>query len=230
MPRGFCYTAGHGPFMLSYKPMDNTTPNPNPMQAAPSNRQAMSGGMVALIILALLVILGAIFLFVLRRPNQPTMGTLDTTITDTPTTTIPTGTSTAQNPMATSTQATSSTSPGFAEDEDIGGTDNAITLGETFQIFKGDTITILQPKREMPRWNVTAKEFSDSRCPAGVQCIWAGEQSVTLIVTDLIARTAPMEITLGTARNKSLTTYGLTLTLSAIEDGKGGTYAEIETK
>lgn len=210
--------------------MDNPT-NANQQPTATPTKPPSSAATVALLILAAIIILGAMFLFFIRRPNQPTMEAVSD-LKNTPATTIPT-TTTQESPTQNTTstnQETTSTSPGIPEDEDIGGTDNAITLGETFQIFKGDTVTILQPKREMPRWNVTAKDFSDSRCPAGVQCIWAGEQSVTLVVTDLIARTAPQEITLGMVRNASQTVYGLNLHLSAIEEGKGGLYAEIETK
>jgi len=40
-------------------------------------------------------------------------------------------------------------------------------------------------------------EISDSRCPTGVNCVWAGEVKVTLEVTDTLAQdTQPVEIQL----------------------------------
>ncbi len=204
-----------------------TLPNQTPATQEPEKKESsLSGVALALIALAALLIFGATALFVLRRPNQPTMPAVSDikTNTKTPTTTntIPPATQ-----VPTTTAPTSTTTPSTTPVVD---NDETITLGETFQIFKGDTVTIKLPNQTSPRWSVKALSFGDSRCPAGVQCIWAGEQNITLTVTDLVARVAPQDITLGTERNPNQTLYGLTLKLKTIEDGKGGTYAEIETK
>lgn len=200
-----------------------TSPNQNP--STPEKKTtSISGIAIALIASAALITLGATALFVLRRPNQPTMPAVSDIKTNVKTqtdTTIPKPTPT---PTSTSQEGTTTTAPA-----QISEADETILLGDTFQIFKGDTVKIRIPPNTNPRWSIKAISFGDSRCPAGVQCIWAGEQNVTLTITDLIARTAPQDITLGTERNPNQSIFGLTLKLKTIEDGKGGTYAEIET-
>jgi hypothetical protein len=200
---------------------------PNQTPSTPEKKTTpFSGIAMVTIAVAALITLGATALFVLRRPNQPTMPAISDIKTDSKT---QTDTSSMPKPTPTPTSTpqleTTTTVP-----TQIIETDETILLGETFQIFKGDTVKIRIPSNTNPRWSIKAISFGDSRCPADVQCIWAGEQNVTLTITDLIARTAPQDITLGTERNPNQSIFGLTLKLKTIEDGKGGTYAEIETK
>ena len=60
--------------------------------------------------------------------------------------------------------------------------------------------------------HVVLKEINDSRCPTGVQCIWAGEISGTFMVSGgkLLGN---KEIFLGTERNKNLVLGDYTFTL-----------------
>ncbi|MFA5932277.1 MAG: hypothetical protein WC793_02770 [Candidatus Paceibacterota bacterium] len=60
--------------------------------------------------------------------------------------------------------------------------------------------------------NVTLKEINDSRCPKGVQCIWAGEIAGTFLISDAKLAT-PKEIRLGAIRNKSVVLEGYTFSL-----------------
>ncbi|MCC7357717.1 hypothetical protein IT408_04425 [Candidatus Uhrbacteria bacterium] len=200
-----------------------TTPKKNPTQ--------YSRVIMALIALIALVTLGATILYVLRRPNQPTMPAVSDIKPEakvSKTIVPPLAENKIDNEKATPEPSTVTTTASITTPNKEN--DANITLGETFQIFKGDAINISLPNQTHPRWNIKAISFSDSRCPVGVQCIWAGEQTVTLLITDLVARVAPQDITLGTTRNTNQSVYGINLTVKTIEDGKGGTYAEIETK
>ncbi|MDO8601983.1 MAG: Gmad2 immunoglobulin-like domain-containing protein [bacterium] len=58
------------------------------------------------------------------------------------------------------------------------------------------------------RLPVSLSKIDDSRCKPGVQCIWAGELSALLIVTELGA-----EVRLGTVNNTSVTKLGYTFEL-----------------
>jgi len=57
---------------------------------------------------------------------------------------------------------------------------------------------------------LTLKEIGDSRCPAGVQCIWQGELAPTLIAT---ANGTSDEIRLGTVRQTKTSLKGHTFSL-----------------
>jgi len=59
---------------------------------------------------------------------------------------------------------------------------------------------------------MTLKEINDSRCPAGVQCIWAGEISGLFIVSGG-SLSVSKEIRLGTVNNKSIFLEGYTFSL-----------------
>lgn len=50
-----------------------------------------------------------------------------------------------------------------------------VNRGETVSLKKGQKMIVLQTKTL-----VTLSDMQDSTCPAGVQCIWAGEKSVSL--------------------------------------------------
>ena len=62
--------------------------------------------------------------------------------------------------------------------------------------------------------NVYLREIMDSRCPAGVQCVWEGELAGKFVVYgDGFA--SAKEIQLGTSRNKTVTLQGYTFTLAS---------------
>lgn len=56
-------------------------------------------------------------------------------------------------------------------------------------------------------------EINDSRCQKGVVCIWAGELSVVLRATGGKFNSTPKEITIGTSRNKEVSSNGYTFSL-----------------
>lgn len=58
-------------------------------------------------------------------------------------------------------------------------TTQRVLLGESFTIQPG---VIYQVNNE---YQFSVISFSDSRCPSGVQCVWQGEQSVLLRVTNM---------------------------------------------
>lgn len=128
-----------------------------------------------------------------------------------PSSTVPTTGAATTTPEATSTPAV--TTP-------------AHTLGETVQFFLNDDITFNDAKNPKRSFTVTAVEFTDSRCPKGVVCVWQGELGVRLRVVD--RRTGQSEdVSLGTVRTKTATALGLRFTLREIDEGKGGTYASV---
>ena len=60
---------------------------------------------------------------------------------------------------------------------------------------------------------ITLQEINDSRCKPDVQCVWAGELSAFLFVTNGTLGTDEREIHLGTTNNTSLSLYGYVFTL-----------------
>jgi hypothetical protein len=60
--------------------------------------------------------------------------------------------------------------------------------------------------------NVVLKEINDSRCPKGVQCIWAGEISGIFTISGA-GLVSPVEIRLGTINNKKVILDGYTFSL-----------------
>ena len=62
--------------------------------------------------------------------------------------------------------------------------------------------------------NIELKDINDSRCPSGVQCIWAGE-IVGIFTASGGALIAPTEIYLGTVNNKSIISKGYTFSLTS---------------
>ncbi len=60
---------------------------------------------------------------------------------------------------------------------------------------------------------VTLQEINDSRCKPDVQCIWAGELSAFLSITNGTLGTDEREMYLGTINNTSRTLYGYVFTL-----------------
>lgn len=65
---------------------------------------------------------------------------------------------------------------------------------------------------------LTLTAINDSRCPAGVQCIWAGELSpvFTLVAVDKSSQ----EVILGTSRTPSVTVKNYTITLTNATTGE----------
>ena len=62
--------------------------------------------------------------------------------------------------------------------------------------------------------NIGLKDINDSRCPSGVQCIWAGE-IVGIFTASGGALIAPTEIYLGTVNNKSIILKSYTFSLTS---------------
>lgn len=75
---------------------------------------------------------------------------------------------------------------------------------------------------------MTATGFSDSRCPADAVCIWEGERGVDLELTREGSDEPTVKMSLKTKTNPSQSAYGHTFSLIAVDDEKGGTYAEIK--
>jgi hypothetical protein len=202
------------------------------------SRPPFSGTAIILLIIAIIVILGAAALFLLRRPNQPTMPTINDikTNTKTPTTTnTAPSTTTIPNAIKTPETPTSTTEiPKFSSREELAiacglkASDAAsvYNVGERITVFINDPVYICDPTKFMNPLTLTAKEFGDSRCPSGVQCIWAGEQNVKI---DAFMLGGSDTLNLSTLRAKTAKFRAFTIILHEINDGKGGTYAEIET-
>ena len=61
---------------------------------------------------------------------------------------------------------------------------------------------------------LTLTAINDSRCPSGVQCIWAGELSPVFTFVD--ADKNSQEVILGTTRTPSVTVKNYVITLSSV--------------
>ena len=101
-------------------------------------------------------------------------------------------------------------------------------VGSVVRFFVGDVVEMQNTKTKQT-WGVAAVEFSDSRCKKDVVCIWAGERGVHLKITD-DATQQTQDVLLGTTRVKTADALGLHFTLQAIDDAKGGTYADVLIK
>lgn len=99
-------------------------------------------------------------------------------------------------------------------------------LGETVQFFLNNDIVFHDPKNPNRRFTVTVVEFTDSRCPKGVTCIWTGELGARVRVRDQQTGQT-QEVSLGMLRNTAASALGLRLILREIDEGKGGTYADM---
>lgn len=62
--------------------------------------------------------------------------------------------------------------------------------------------------------NIVLKEINDSRCPKGVECIWAGEISGSFMLSGA-ALSSPLEFRLGTTNKKSAVLDGYTFSLKS---------------
>lgn len=175
------------------------------------------GPVLALVVsLALLMAVGgalAWFLWPAGKSPTPTDVRRDSVTAPTTTAAVP--------PAATTT------APGTAADT-TSTTQGRMTYrrGETIRLFLDDEVVIWD--KDYPAFRVVAKKFTDSRCPAGAQCVWAGERGVELEVAPSGAETLPQTVNLGLTTRRTAEAFGLKLALMEIDDGKGGTYADVK--
>jgi hypothetical protein len=198
---------------------DMTTP---PSQPAPMKPERHNASRLGPLLGIFVIVAGAAALLFLKNPwmkQAPTPVQTPQSGTPAPTPILPPPppgeeTSTPNGGTPTST-------PGYTEEATT-----THDLGETVQFFLNNDTIFRDPKNPERRFTVTAIEFLDSRCPTGVTCIWQGELGVRLRVID--QRTGQtMEVYLGLVRARTATVLGLRFLLNDIDEGKGGTYADI---
>lgn len=199
---------------------------PTPQIPTPQGSTALKKVIVAVIALILVGAVAAAFYFLPQLFTKRQTTSTPTVQTEQPAEQPPT---VIANPESTSTQsevATTTTSPiTTTEPEPEGVTfQTEVSFGQEVQMFTGDIVTLGDSTRS---YSVKAAEFTDSRCPEGVQCFWAGERGVRLEVTDLL-KDKIEDMRLGMTTAKTLEVMGLRGTLIEIEDGKGGPYATIK--
>lgn len=68
--------------------------------------------------------------------------------------------------------------------------ENSINRNEEEVIRYRETVTLA----ESPKATLTFAEVQDSRCPEGVQCIWAGNATVDLSLTSAISAATEPEV------------------------------------
>ncbi|MFH1621412.1 MAG: hypothetical protein ABIB04_05020 [Patescibacteria group bacterium] len=129
---------------------------------------------------------------------------------------------------ATSTDIVATTTPTILIPYE-GQTITQKNLGDTADFFLHDQIIYSDPKNLNRSYEIEVIDFTDSRCPKDAVCVWAGERGVRLKITDKQNGNS-QEIYLGVMRANSVKIMGLTFTLLEIEDGKGGTYAQIKVE
>lgn len=202
-------------------PFPPPTPAPPPTQVVtkplpPSKtRHWLVGTLVVLCCLGILGVLGLIYwpkLKDLQKSFAPTA----------PTSIIPSEITVPAKPTSTAPTTAPATTTEAAQPEEI----PTYTLGETVVLFQNDE-AVYRGRKAGQTFKITALEFSDSRCPKGVQCVWAGELGVKLRVTD---GKDSQDFYLGMVRAKTASTMGLKFTLIEIDDGKGGFYAKIKVE
>ena len=216
-----------------------TEPNPQPEPSSPHSRIGPLIGILVIILMtcALLFFRDPLIGFFRGQPsaNNPTTTPKPSAlgIPVTQPTTIQEATSSTLALYATSTPSTtpSPTSTPYIPEN----TTSTIAFGDTAQLFLNDTVIFQDPKNPTRRFQVTALEFTDSRCKPGNTCIWQGELGVRLRVGD-VCTTPPSgepapctstEVNLGMVRAKTATAFGLNLQLNEIDEGKGGTFASL---
>lgn len=144
--------------------------------------------------------------------------------TESPTSTTPVETP-PPSPTTTTTApvATQPTTP-----KGYGGLD-VYKFGDKAQLFTGEQVAFSNDVASNRALKIGVTSFTDSRCHAGVQCIWAGEQGVNLHVTNLETG-QELDVYLGLVRAKTMNIFGHLFTLNEIDEGKGGTFAEIRVE
>lgn len=205
-------------------PVTAAAPAPQKPPTAAPKHEGSGVWWKILILLAVLLALGvlgySIWTGMTTTPSAsvlpPTNVTSPTTSTPGTTSTTPVGTQTTSS--TTATNATS-TNYGFASED-------TYPFGQPVQIFGNDNDLFRDATRAL---GVKVIQFTDSRCPTGQTCVWAGEQGIHLQVTDEL--TGQMqEVDLGTITAPSVNALGATFQLNEINDGKGGTSATITVK
>jgi len=96
--------------------------------------------------------------------------------------------------------------------------DAAASLGQPFELAPGQPVTISETGLQVQFNAVT----EDSRCPAQVQCIWAGRASVELAL--IAPNVAPETVTLSTCCGPDQTHYeyaGQAIDLHGVAPGPG---------
>ncbi|MFA4955167.1 MAG: hypothetical protein WC641_07715 [Patescibacteria group bacterium] len=165
------------------------------------------------VLVAFVALLGAVgyFYWTNRQPANPI-----------PQAPLPSSTSTQQIETPTST----------AENPTISNTTEVPTYksGDTIRLFEGDVVYISSEKENGLPYRLKADGFTDSRCPAGVQCIWAGERGVDLGLTLADTDGLNKSFFLKEKTAPTSTVEGLKFTLITIDDSKGGTYADIKVE
>lgn len=108
-------------------------------------------------------------------------------------------------------------------------------FGTTVQLFLDDEVYFDDIKNPGKTSTTTSKAlkikvtgFSNSLCPEGKTCIWAGELGVELLVTNQAGNS--QFVNLGTIRAKTETVFGRVFTIQDIDEGKGGTYVNLNVK
>lgn len=81
------------------------------------------------------------------------------------------------------------------------------------------TITVGGSIRFADGLNINLARVNDSRCPAGVQCIWAGELAAEFVLRSSEPGSSAQTVTLGTERMKQrdVGVYGLTLLRASVD-------------
>jgi hypothetical protein len=171
--------------------------------------------------LAVLLIAGAVFVYWANNPKydlkgEPTNQPQAVDETPTPATSAPDISPQAAD-EATGT-ATNAPAPIFGSNDYRRGASAKLFLNDEVQIWEND----------QPVFRVKATQFTDSRCPPGAQCVWAGERGLEVEVALERSEAAPQKTVLSETTRQTAQAFGLNLSLVKIDDAKGGTYAEIK--
>lgn len=209
------------------------TPSAAPKQdeLQPREPSKIRGWITAVLVFILFLILGGLaFLLVWPKlkaqmtPTAPQAPAVSTPTTPAPPTPSVEGIVTpTTTPAVGTTTSTTGTEPVVPFQDETG---TVKRLGDTVEFFEKDEFTFRDPKNPNRSYLVGVVEFTDSRCPKGTVCVWAGELGVKLRVKD-VATGKTEEVYLGTVRAKTAEALGVRFTLIEIDDGKGGTYAKI---
>lgn len=198
--------------------MENA-PDPQPQDAKPAVSNRILLASLAILVVGLLA--AAAFVFWANDPKydlkgEP-VGTPPATVgTTTPTSGLPEPI--PQTAVATTGTAPTSAAPIFGS--------NDYRRGDSAKLFSGDEVQVWDG--DLPTFTIKATQFADSRCPAGVQCIWVGERGLEVEVALDKSGTLPQKLILSETTRKTAQAFGLNLSLIGIDDAKGGTYAEIK--
>jgi hypothetical protein len=198
--------------------MENA-PDQKPQDASP----AMSRRALLALAMPLVVILlaGTAFVYWANDPKYNLKGEQADSTPTAEITATPTTSAADQAPLA----ADSATGTVAASPAPIFGSSD-YRRGDAAKLFLNDEIRIWE--NDFPAFRVKATQFTDSRCPPDVQCIWAGERGIEIEVTLEGTEAKPQRAVLAESTRRSAQTFGLKMSLVAIDDAKGGIYAEIK--